>query len=373
LNESPRGCPDLSVTPCDWYGNFPIVFFFPELARTTLRQYQHCQDETGEIPIWLGKMGDLPDFVTPGYHWQVSLNSMCYVDLVYRLWRRTGDDSILKEFYSSVKKATTFTMNLHKGPEGVISMPEEGGMEWFEHGEWAGMATHMGGLRLAQLRITEHMAQVTGDQDYLEQCQKWFAGGALAMEEDMWTGSYYLNFYEKETGKKSDDVMGYQFDGQWLVDLHGLPSVFRKDRVKIGLEKIKQCNIALTPEIGAANFTRPDGSALVPASKVAFYGPFSMFPPEVLILAETYIYSGQKKYGLELAYKHWKNLVLKQRLPWDLPNIVRGDTGERIFGTDYSQDMLIWTLPIALDGETLQSASRPDGFIERVIRAGRKP
>ncbi len=43
----------------------------------------------------------------------------------------------------------------------------------------------------------------------------------------MWTGEYYLNFYEPETGKKSDDVMGYQLDGEWAARYHGLPGVFR--------------------------------------------------------------------------------------------------------------------------------------------------
>jgi uncharacterized protein (DUF608 family) len=371
LNESPRGCPDLSVTPCDWYGNYPIVYFFPELARTTLRAYQFHQKENGEIPIWLGKMGDLPDFVTPGYHWQVSLNSMCYIDLVYRLWRCTGDGTILKEFYESVKQANTFTMGLKKGPGGPISMPEEGGMEWFEHGEWAGMATHMGGLRLAELRMMAHMAECMGDLEYARRCQEWLADGSRAMEEEMWTGRYYLNFFEKETGKVSDDVMAYQLDGEWLVDFYGLGPVFRPERVKITLETIKETNIPLTPEVGAANFARPDGSPLPAGAKVAFYGQFAMFPPEVLILAMTYMYAGQQEYGLELARKHWENLVLKQRHPWDLPNLVRGDTGERIFGTDYYQNMMLWNLPAAMESKTLDIYAKKGNLIDRVIQAGK--
>ena len=214
LNESPRGCPQIACIPCDWYGNLPVVYFFPELAWTTLRAFKQYQREDGEVPFSIGKIGDLPDLATPRYYWQVSLNGTCYVDLVDRLWQRTGDDTVLHEFYDSVKRCNTFTMNLCQGPGGVISMPEVGGMEWFEHGEWAGMATHMGGLRLAQLRMVERMAEAVGDTEYAGQCREWFADGSRAMEEEMWTGGYYLNFYEKETGKKSDDVMGYQLDGQ---------------------------------------------------------------------------------------------------------------------------------------------------------------
>ena len=138
LIESPRGSPDVGCIPCDWYGNLPLVYFFPELARSNLKLYKHFRREDGAAPFLLGTLGTLPDFVTPAYEWQISLNGTCYVDLVDRLWQRTGDDAALREFYDSVKKSNTLTMNLRQGPGGVISMPEGNkGMEWFEFGEWA--------------------------------------------------------------------------------------------------------------------------------------------------------------------------------------------------------------------------------------------
>ncbi len=135
-----------------------------------------------------------------------------------RLWQRTGNDAVLHEFYDSVKKSNTMTMNLRKGPGGVISMPEGNkGMEWFESGEWAGMCAHLGGMHLAQLRIVERMARHMGDEAYVKQCQAWLADGSRAMEEELWTRNYYLNFYEKETGKKSDDVAGFT---NWMANGH---------------------------------------------------------------------------------------------------------------------------------------------------------
>lgn len=96
------------------------------------------------------------------------------------------------------------------------------------------------------------------------------------MEDEMWAGKYYLNFYEPETGKKSDDVMGYQLDGQWAALFHGLPGVFSADRVETTLETIKRCNVALTPKVGAANFCRPDGSPVTAIAKVAAYGTYAI-------------------------------------------------------------------------------------------------
>ena len=372
MNESPRACPQMACIPCDWYGNWPIVLFFPELARSTLKAFKHYQKQDGEVPFAIGRFGDLPDMATPEYRWQISLNGTCYVDLLHRLWQRTGDDTLLDEFYESARTCNTFTMNLCSGPDNVISMPDIGGMEWFEFGEWAGMATHLGGLRLAQLRMMKHMAEAVSDGQYARQCQTWFDRGSRAMEEEMWNGSYYLNFHDKEAGRKSDEVMASQLDGHWAAAYHGLPGVFDSDRVGIALETVKRCNIALTPDFGAANFTRPDGSALPADDKVAAYGPYTMFTSETLVLAATYMWQGQKEFGLDLARRLWENNVLRQRHGWDLPVMVRGDTGQRVNGTDYYQNMMLWVLPAALAGEDIKSSCARGGLIDRIIRAGRK-
>ena len=371
LNESPRGCPHMACIPCDWYGNLPVVFFFPELAHSTLKMFKQYQRQDGEIPFALGKIAELPDMASPEFHWQVSLNGMCYIDMVDRLWQRTHDDAILGEFYDSVKRCNTFTMNLRTGPGGPISMPSVGGMEWFEFGEWAGMCAHLGGLRLAELRMVERMAQAVGDADYARQCQAWFAEGSRAMEEELWAGDYYLNFYEKETGKRSDDVMAYQLDGEWTARYHGLPGVFLPQRVPLALDKIRRCNMALSPGIGAVNFTRPDGSLLDAASKVAHYGRYAMFAPEVVVLGMTFAYDGQLELGLELVRSFWETLCLKQGHTWDLPNMIHGDSGRRVFGTDYYQNMMLWALPSAIAGQDLSGSCAAGGLIDRVLQAGR--
>ncbi|MGH9505070.1 MAG: GH116 family glycosyl hydrolase [Terriglobales bacterium] len=374
LIESPRGDPDLACIPCDWYGNLPVVYFFPSLAMSNIRSYKRYQRDDGIVPFWLGVLGDLPDFATPSYEWQISLNGTCYVDMVDRVWLRSGDDDVLKEFYDSVKRCNTATMHLRSGPEGPISMPEGNkGMEWFEHGEWAGMCAHLGGLHLAQLRMVRRMAEHVNDHAYVKQCDAWLADGTKAMEQELWNGTYYLNFYEKESGKRSDDVMAYQLDGEWASRYHGAGHVFQPDRIDTTLATIRRINVALTPKVGAANFARPDGRPLEPKSKIAAYGPLAMFPAEVLVLAMTYIYSGQKDFGLDLARRHWETIVCQHGHGWDMPNIVRGDTGERVYGTDYYQSMMLWALPAALAGEDIAASRSGNSLVSRVIEAGRDP
>jgi uncharacterized protein (DUF608 family) len=257
-------------------------------------------------------------------------------------------------------------------PEDTDETAEPNGYptEWFEapHPGWRGMTAHVGGLHLAQLRIAERMAKLAGDEEFARQCADWIAAGAKSMEEKLWTGSYYLNFWEPETNSKSDLIFGYQLDGEWITDQHGLPSALPEDRITTTLETIKRCNIAVT-KYGAVNYTNPDGTP----AQVKGYGTYSYFPPEALMLAMTYMYNGQKEFGIELARKVWHNIFCLQGYTWDMPNIMRGDvdTGERTFGNDYYQDMMLWSLPAAIDGRDFGSPSRPGGLVDRIRRAAR--
>lgn len=398
MQESPRGCPQTGVIPCDWLGNYPLVFFFPELALSQLRQYKAYQLEDGEVPLRLGIQGDLQDMATPGYFWHVSMNGMEYADMVDRLWQRTGDDQILEEFYDSVKQCNTFTMNLcKKGCGSVISIADRGGSLGMEHCKWRGMIGMLAGFRLAQLRIVERMARHMGDENYVEQCKKWYASGSKALEEELWTGTHYMNFYNKETGEKSEEVVCQLLDGQCIAKLHGLEGVFQSDRVKTTLETIKRCNMSIAPEVGPIMFTEPDGSLLPselveekgpkdaevtianPPGHPAFretkvltlYGSKAVMPTWAPMLYMTYMYEGQLEFGLESAKKTWENMIIRQRHPWDPCPIHRADTGGRSCGTDYYQSCLLWALPAAIANENLATHCRRGGLLDRIIRAGR--
>jgi hypothetical protein len=108
---------------------------------------------------------------SPGYAVkpQTTLDGPCYIEMVDKLWRRTGDQAILEEFYASVKKNTLFTMNLRPGagPAGIVSMPEgNNAYDWYEFCDLFGIVPHIGGVHLAQLRMTHRMAQAMGDTDF---------------------------------------------------------------------------------------------------------------------------------------------------------------------------------------------------------------
>jgi uncharacterized protein (DUF608 family) len=301
------------------------------------------------------------DFTKPAFEWQVGLNGACFADLVHRLWMRTGDDSILREFYPAVKKNTEFTVNLAGGDHGLISFHREGhGQEWWEHTPVYGMVTHLAGVRLAQLRFAQDMANRMGDEEFSRKCQAWLDEAQSLTEGNLWndeTQSYAFYVYP-EKDMRSDDIMSSQLDGQWMVDLHGLPTVFRKDRIDAVLQTIERTCLV---DMGVAGFAEPGKGP-----DLARYGTF---PPEVLIVAMTYMYQGQRELGLEIARRSIDNMIRMHGLGWDMPNLIRCDTGARTYGADYYQNMVLWGLPSALANDDLTGPCQKGGLVDRVLRA----
>ena len=56
---------------------------------------------------------------------------------------------------------------------------------------------------------------------------------------------------------------------------------------------------------------------------------------------------------------------------FDMPNLVRGDTGEITFGNDYYQNLILWCLPAAIAGEDIKAAAARGALVSRMIDAVR--
>ncbi|MDO8685338.1 MAG: GH116 family glycosyl hydrolase, partial [Clostridiales bacterium] len=356
LSESPRSCDITGCIVSNWYGDFPILYFFPELERMILRNYKEYIRPDGAIPF-LYPHGDL---TKPTYEWLLPLNGPCFADLVGRLWLRTGNDDILREFYPAVKKNTIFTMNLKPAPEGIISVPWEGaGQEWWEHSPVYGMVSHVAGMRLSNLSIAGRMAEHMGDGDFADKCRDWYEQGSKLMEEKLWVGDTYMFYRDPGTGKESDDIMSSQLDGDFANYIHGFKGVFRDDRAKKVLETIeKTCLVSC----GVAGFASHAGDA-----QLDVYGTFTA---EIIMVGMTYMYHGMYELGMDIIHRNMDNLVRQQRHAWDLPNLIRCDTNERTFGTDYFQMMILWAVPAAMQVRDVSAPCKHGGLVDRVIRAG---
>jgi non-lysosomal glucosylceramidase len=239
-------------------------------------------------------------------------------------------------------------------------------LEWFENVLWFGMTPHVGGIHLANLKMAERMAERAGDAAFARQCRAWFKQGSASLEGKLWAGEYYLAYNDPRAGKKSDDVFAYQLDGEWMARFHGLGDVFRPERLKTALAAIRRACAEKWPA-GAVNLARPDGQL----AEGVGYGPNAYFVPEIYMLAMTYMYAGERDFGLELARRCVHSLNIRNLLTWNQPNILRADNGDMLFGSHYVQNMMLWAVPAALQGQDIAAFCAPGGLVDRVIRAAK--
>ncbi|HWD18981.1 MAG TPA: GH116 family glycosyl-hydrolase [Verrucomicrobiae bacterium] len=362
--ESPRAAPQTECIPCTWYGNIPVVYFFPELMHSTLRgfkEYQRTND--GAMAFNFAPRDEMWWTGDHALENQIALNGFCFVDLVNRQWLRTGEDAIVHEFYPAVKAATQFAINCRPQAFGLMHMPQYGSAtEWWEGWQWEGLTTHAGSLNLAGALIAEKMAEKEGDHDFAQQCAQWVHQGEQILERDMWNGQTYLLFKNPKTGRIADDIMANQFDAQWVSFYGAVPPVFNSDHFATGLNSVRTSCIVDT---GLSAFASKAGKPYLKA-----YGNFT---PEAFILGMTYMYAGDPETGLDLCRRTLDNIYKKQRYAFDWPNEIDCETGKRSYGTDYYQNMIVWAIPAALHRQTLAMAVAKGSLVDRVIEAGARP
>jgi uncharacterized protein (DUF608 family) len=360
LTESPRTVPHVAM-PSDWYGGLPLAMFFPDLAASLLRSYAHFQLPNGELPLGIGSGADLG---SPIYHCLHTQNSAVYVDLVDRLWQCRGEHEVLSEFYPAVKKGIEYLMTLDRDGDGLLDLePDPCGNQFYGAWAWYGTSPYVAGFWLAALAMATRMAQAIGDLAFANTCRADGDKGSRTLEKKLWNGQYYLLYNDPGTGRRSDTLLSNQLAGQWIAWLHGLPAVFSVDRAKHVLETVKRMAMPATT-VGILNAVRPDGT-IDPDNEQSR----EIFPGENMVIAMTMMYAGGQESGLEVARRVIDNLVLRQRVEWDMPNRVHPADGRVTYGTDFYQQMILWGLPSAIRRQTLKEFTAPGGLVDRVLRA----
>jgi uncharacterized protein (DUF608 family) len=265
-------------------------------------------------------------------------------------------------------------MGQNPDSEDIVGVITDAAGEWYESMDMRGITAHAGGVRLAQLRIAQRMAEKMADSVFAKQCARWLESGSRTLEEKLLNGENYLLSLDPSSGKKSNLVLAYQLDGEWIAHLHGVDGVFRPDRVDTTLATIKRLN-SWVPLNGVIDVIQRDGRPTAFGDRMGWMGSM---PASVFILAMTYLYAGHRSEGLDLARKCIDALVNRFGMTWDMPNVVRSDPGAgqepecmRIYGTDYYQCMSLWAFPAALRGQNLSEPAAPGGLVARVIDAAR--
>lgn len=379
-NESHSGCPVTETMVCRMHGHFPTLFFFPDLEVSTLEAFRHFQISDGEIPFSYGMGTAMRD---PRYHCQHPLNSGQYAQMVYRLYRRTGKRRVLDHFYESVRRAIRYQFSLDDDDDGLVNDQAHAlpGRIWpanqfYDCWPWWGTSAYVAGTWLATLTCGKALAEAVGDAGFAAECVAWLARARNAYQQTLWTGSYYRLWNDVARGRASDVSLGNQLMAQWCVRVAGLPDALPPENVQAALGMVERLNMGATPH-GLVNGVTPDGQRYDARAEImADVSNLNdddqakhIFVGENLCAAMTFVYHGKVDTGLEIARRMYEAIALTARAPWNQRCLISSETGLPVWGDDYYSNMVVWALPMALDGQDVGSFAREGGLIDRMIAA----
>ena len=379
LEESPRACPHMNTLSNVGMAGPALSFFFPDLALSMLRTIRSTQRDNGDVAQLLGRWADPANYMS--YDYQEVISGFCYVSAAYLHWKITGDESFMKEFYPSVKKALqySFTQLPDLGPSQIIAMPPHrehawNDIEWFEDRSMYGYVTHPGGLRMAGAEMLKAWAQAMGDGEEVTYLDSLVAAGKDAMQKYLWKGDHYLIYKDTKTGKTLDALFSPTLNGQYWAHFAGVPTVFPKENVEkvLALQRDKVCKISKLgmPPI----YANPDGTVWNKDKTGYLTGAYLYTNHQVIWNALTFIYEGHKDFGLELLRKNLEICYLVWGYTWDGVNCCSGggDTGEVNYGWDYWFNWSIWNAPAALLNKDITALSQPGGLVHRMLEAAKE-
>lgn len=378
-NESHTGCPITETMVCRMHGHLPIMFFYPELERTSLEAFRHFQILDGEIPFSYGMESSMRD---PRYHCQHPLNPGQYAQMIYRLFLRSGDRDMLAHFYDSAKRAIRYQFSLDDDDDGLVNDQSHAppGELWpanqfYDIWPWWGTSAYVAGTWLATLSCGAALADEMNDSAFAAECADWLARGKASYHDKLWNGEYYRLWHDPERtsgeGVHNDVSLGNQLMAQWCVKIAGLPDVLPAENIDSALGAVKRLNMAAT-EHGLVNGVNPDGSRYISKPDPEKFPDIlpnndhstQVFVGENLCAAMNFIFHGQRETGLEIARRIYEAVALTSRSPWKQRCLIDADTGMPVWGEDYYSNMVIWALPMACSNESI------DGFMQSELVRG---
>jgi uncharacterized protein (DUF608 family) len=370
-SESHTGCPIVETMVCRIHGHFPLLFFFPELEATTLDAFRHFQVSDGEIPFCFGMPTSMRD---PRYSCQHPLNSGQYAQMVYRLYLRTGDRSLLSRFYDSTQRGIRYQYSLDDDDCGLVhdqshALPGEPwpANQFYDVWPWQGTSGYVAGTWLATLAAGVALATAAGDVHFATECSDRLRKAQGAFEQNLWNGSSYRLWNDKQAGKASEVCLANQLMAQWCVRIMGLPDVLPAAHIHSALDTIERLNMKAT-SYGLINGVTPEGKPFDTKLNPSGDHAKNIFVGENLCAAMTFIYHGRRDTGLEIARRLYDALAVKNRSPWNQRCLLNGETGLPQWGTDYYSNLVVWALPMALAGESVEKFVRT-GLVKNMLSA----
>ena len=347
----------------------PILYFFPELAELNLRSYAYWQLANGKIPFNFGYGSVIDSPVS--YDAEVVTNGAEFVQMLDRLWQRTGDNSLLEKYYPNAKLAMQFMMR-ETDIDGNGLPDCEAASHIFDCYHWHGNSSMVSSFWLGTLMVGERLANEVGDDEFARQCHQWFLQGKQSLDEELWNpeARSYLNYAKPGTELRSDIVLVDQLIGQWIARYHGVETPYADERASEVLNTISRLNAKKSPD-GLINGVHPDGrdveenhiyNGIHVGVSTHFTSALMLYDEDPLI----------REVGLEMSRLAWNMMVVKHGRAFNAPvfitvNKESGQTAPQ--NEDYYHNTSVWILPPAIYREDVKTFCAADGLVDRIVRA----
>ena len=338
MYENPVKWPLMDSLDVRYYGTVPLLLYFPEFEKSTMRLFRDLQRPDGRIPHDLGKsqINCPSDGTTAGKPWKDL--STKYALMVYRDYLWTNDLKFLKEMYPSVKKAMYWEFSTDKDGNGLPD--NEGKDQTYDLWDFYGTSSYTSSIFLASLLACMKMAEKLKDKKFYKQCKDYFDRGKYSFEKELWNGSYYIA--GRSENKVYDACIASQLNGQWFAHLLGLGYILDKKRVRQAVQTILRLNGSVS-KYGVVNSVYPDGKV-----DRSSYHAENIWSGECYAFASLAVFEGFVKEGLECAKNTWDNFVHNAKNVWYQPDVVFAKDGAMGDGELYVRNLSLWTIPFAL-------------------------
>ena len=361
-----KGCCHGSCTHV-WNYEQATAFLFGELALKMREvEFGHATSDNGLMSFRVA----LPLERAQEFNKGAADGQMGCIMKIYRDWQLSGNDSMLKNLWPSIKKALEFCWI-----PGGWDADRNGVMEGAQHNtmdvEYYGPNPQMGLWYLGALRAAEEMASYLGNDIFASICRELFERGRTWIDSNLFNGEYYEHLIQppKERseiaasllvgmGAKDPTKPDYQLGkgcladqlvGQYMAHVCGLGYLVNPVNVKTTLKSIMKHNLkeGLYEHFNCMrSFALGEESALLMASypKGRPDNPFPYFT-EVMTgfeytAAVGMLFEGQVENGLHCIQNIRQRYDGQKRNPFD----------EAECGHHYARAMASWAAVLALSG-----------------------
>jgi len=363
------GCCPLNCTHV-WNYEQTVSRLFPSLERTMREvDLEVQQHPSGYIPhrtvfpLYLPRAWDRPI----GGPAKPALDGMLGTVLKsYREFRQCGDNEWLERFWPRVSLLMNHVMTEYDVEgNGVIpgEQPNTYDISIF------GPNTFVGGLYLAALAATEKMAEQMGDASLADECRRRLARGALALDQSLWNGEYYIQDVDLGEHPRMQWSIGCHSDqlfGQWWANQLGLGYVLPAQHVHTAIQSIFRYNFrdklasheqkprvfAMEDEPGLLVCTWPKGGR---PDEPTLYSDEVWTGLEYEVAA-LLIWEGMVDEGFRLLEAVCQRYDGRRRSPWN----------EVECGDHYVRAMSSWSVLDAAGGYTYDASQGLIGFDPRI-------